>query len=181
MADPSARPEPRVELRPATPADAGLLHRWRAEREVQRHQRLPDVTVGHLRGELERQDHRNLPLSRGDRFQWIVLADGKPAGWVTLAVTSWEHGLAEIGYALSTPFHGRGIMSRALTTLLPWLFRETILERLEARCSVHHEASRRVLEQAGFQREGLLRGCFVVQGERIDHHLSALLRGDLGR
>ncbi len=168
----------RVALRPALPADALLLHRWRSEPSVRRHQPLQEASVADLRADLARQRPEDLYRGRGERFQWIVLAESAPAGWITLAVTSWEHALGEIGYALTTPYQGRGLMAPALHLLLADLFLATPLERLEARCAVANVASRRVLEKVGFRREGLLRGYFALDGRRVDNYLYALLRAD---
>jgi len=174
-----ATPSPlRVALRPARPDDAALLHRWRGEESVRRHQPLAEATVGDLRADLARQRGANLYRQIGDRFQWVVLSEGEPVGWITLAVTSWEHGVAEVGYALTTRHQGRGIMVEALAQLLDELFVRTELERIEARCSTENVPSQRVLERLGFRREGLLRGYFALNGGRIDNFLYALLRDD---
>jgi len=93
-------------------------------------------------------------------------------------VANWDHGLSEIGYALSTRFQSRGIMAEALTLLLPEIFLRTNLERVEARCSVDNHGSRKVLEKLGFAHEGTLRAYFRLRGKRIDHALYALLRSD---
>jgi RimJ/RimL family protein N-acetyltransferase len=174
-------PTPRaasVALRAATPADAPALAAWRAEPSVRRHQPLQEVSVADLRADLARQRPSDLYRSRGDRFQWIVLADRRPVGWITLALASWEQGVAEVGYALTTDAQGRGWMAPALEQLLAELFGHTAIERLEARCSVENVASQRVLDRIGFVREGLLRGYFELDGRRVDNYLYALLRGD---
>jgi len=145
---------------------------------VRRHQPLADAAVADLRTDLARQRIDDLYQGLGDRFQWIVLVEGYPAGWLTLAVVSWEHGVGEIGYALTTEMQGQGVMPVALTQLLADLFGRTRLERLEARCAVENEASQKVLERAGFAREGLLRGYFELGGRRVDNHLYAILRSD---
>jgi RimJ/RimL family protein N-acetyltransferase len=121
---------------------------------------------------------RNLYRGHGDKFQWIVEADREPVGWVTLVISNWEHGLAEVGYALTTDRQGRGVMVQALTVLLDDLFHRTGLERVEARCAVDNEASRRVLEKVGFAREGLLRSYFRLHGKRVDNYLYAMLKDD---
>lgn len=178
MAVLSAPQSLRVSIRPAITADAPLLRRWRSEESVRRHQPLADAAVADLRTDLARQRIDDLYQGLGDRFQWIVLVEGYPAGWLTLAVVSWEHGVGEIGYALTTGMQGQGVMPVALTQLLAELFGRTRIERLEARCSVENEASQRVLERAGFAKEGLLRGYFELGGRRVDNHLYAILRSD---
>jgi RimJ/RimL family protein N-acetyltransferase len=69
-------------------------------------------------------------------------------------------------------------MVRALLQLQEELFSDTGLRRLEARCAVENRASWKVLEKAGFQREGRLRGYFVMHGRRVDNYLYAVLRHD---
>ncbi|MDH3404211.1 MAG: GNAT family N-acetyltransferase [Acidobacteriota bacterium] len=173
----AAAPQP-VTLRPAREGDAELLAFWRQEPSVGRYQPLGPVTLPRLRAELAGNNHRDLFRGRGEKFQWIVEHRGQPAGWITLVPTNWEHGLAEIGYALSTPFQRRGIAPLALRRLLAEVFGRTSLERIEARCAVANVGSRKVLEAIGFRREGLLRGYFVLRGRRVDNYLYAILRGD---
>ena len=169
---------PRVTLRPAGPADAAHLKAWRGEASVARYQPLGELSLAQLRAELLAQNVEDLYRGRGEKFQWIILAEREPVGWITLVVTNWEHGLAEIGYALSTPYQRRGITREALAQLLAQLFERTPLERIEARCAVDNEASRKVLEAVGFEREGVLRGYFELAGRRVDNYLYALLRAD---
>ncbi len=175
---PAASSPTLVTLRPARPADAALLKRWRAEESVGRHQPLGEVTTAQLRAELAGQRPEALYRGRGEKFQWIVEVDGEPAGWITLVVTNWDHGLAEFGYALATGYQGRGLMAAALEQLLADLFLNTELERLEARCSVENLPSIKVLERLGFRREGRLRGYFLLRGRRVDNYLYAMLRQD---
>ncbi len=168
----------RVTVRPARAQDAARLRMWRGEPSVRQHQPLREVSLAQLRADLAAATVADLYRARGDRFVWIVEAGPDPCGWITLVVTNWDHGLAEIGYALSTDFQNRGIMAQALTLLLPDLFLRTPLERIEARCSVDNVGSRKVLEKLGFTDEGTLRAYFRLRGKRIDHALYALLRID---
>jgi RimJ/RimL family protein N-acetyltransferase len=177
-ASPPGPSSPRVSLRPAAPRDADLLRRWRSEPSVRRFQPLNDLSVSQLRSDVAGQRTADLYRGRGEKFQWIVDADGEPVGWITLVVSNWEHGLAEVGYALSTDWQGRGLMPRALADLLGDLFAHTRLERVEARCAVDNEASQRVLEKTGFTREGRLRGYFRLRGRRVDNYLYAQLETD---
>lgn len=173
-------PPPAVDVvvRPAQSSDAAFLRRWRAEPAVRRYQPLHNVSVARLRADLAAQRPRDLHRGRGDRYTWMIEADRERSGWITLAIVNWEHGLGELGYALATRYQGRGTMTAALGQLLPELLLRTPLERLEARCAIDNDASRKVLEKLGFVREGKLRSYFVLQGRRTDHYLYALLRDD---
>lgn len=174
----SRPPLPRIRLRPATPRDADLLRRWRSEPSVRRFQPLNDLSTSQLRSDIARQRMPDLYRGRGEKFQWIVDAGEEPAGWITLVVSNWEHGLAEVGYALSSGWQGQGVMPRALEALLEDLFANTRLQRIEARCAVDNDASQRVLERTGFTREGRLRAYFRLRGQRVDNFLYAQLKAD---
>lgn len=179
MAFPSERSTAaRVSIRPAHSVDAVYLSSWRDEPSVRQFQPLGMASLAQLSAELGRQQMADLYRGKGEKFQWIIRLDDRPVGWITLVVTNWDHGLAELGYALSTPFQRRGLMIQALSQLLAELFVRTRLERLEARCAVDNVASRRVLERLGFRREGRLRDYFVLRGVRVDNYLYAILRRD---
>lgn len=83
----------------------------------------------------------------------------------------------EIGYWLATPFRGQGIMTEAVKALCAWLFEtRPNLARLEAKVHAYNPASARVLEKAGFEREGYLRKAVLKNGKLIDVILLARIR-----
>ncbi len=167
-----------VNLRPVRPADAALLDQWRREPSVRRFQPLSEASGAELVRHLDRNRPEDLYRGTGDRYQWILSTGDRPAGWITLAIVNWRHGLAEIGYAVSTPFQGRGLVALGLTQLLDDLFERTDLRRIEARCAIDNRASRAVLEKLGFAFEGELREYFVLRGQPVDNALYAILRRD---
>ncbi|HEX2252947.1 MAG TPA: GNAT family protein [Thermoanaerobaculia bacterium] len=169
---------PRVSLRPASPRDADLLRRWRSEPSVRRYQPLNDLSSSQLRSDVASQRMSDLYRGRGEKFQWIIQSEGEPVGWITLVVSNWDHGLAEVGYALTSAWQGRGVMPVALEALLEDLFSQTTLERIEARCAVDNAASQVVLDKTGFIREGRLRSYFRLRGQRVDNYLYSQLRQD---
>lgn len=63
---------------------------------------------------------------------------------------------ASTGYVLARDAWGRGIATEALLAMVG-LARQVGVLRLYAMCHTEHEASRRVLEKGGFDREGTLR------------------------
>ena len=83
---------------------------------------------------------------------------------------------AEIGYWLGESHWGRGVMTTAVRGFCEALFRETDLERIEAGAFAANTASHRVLEKAGFVREGVLRRKYFKDGEFVDDAVYALLR-----
>ena len=82
---------------------------------------------------------------------------------------------AEIGYWLAEPFWGRGIAVEALELVTAYAFDECNLLRLFALPFADNDRSTRVLEKAGFAREGLLRASAVKYGEPRDQALYACI------
>ena len=82
----------------------------------------------------------------------------------------------EIGYWLGTPFRGKGIMSAVALVFSNWLFETSPLVRLEARAFPHNPASIRVLEKAGFEKEGYARKKFIKDGGYLDSVLMARIK-----
>jgi RimJ/RimL family protein N-acetyltransferase len=83
---------------------------------------------------------------------------------------------AEMGYWLGESFWGRGLASRAARAASDWAFDEYKLTRVFALVFSHNLASMRVLEKAGFQREGRMRRSAVKNGIVLDQWLYAKVR-----
>ena len=65
--------------------------------------------------------------------------------------------MAEIGYWIRAESRNRGVATRAVRLAAAWAFAEGDVLRLQLRADVGNTASQRVAENAGFQREGVLR------------------------
>ena len=88
-------------------------------------------------------------------------------------------GTVEIGYWLIPRARGRGLGSRAVALLARWAASEAMLARVEALVAPDNIASQRLLEKAGFRREGHLRSYLVFEGQRADALIYSLLPSDL--
>ena len=83
----------------------------------------------------------------------------------------------EIGYWLAAPFRGKGIMAEVAGRFTDYLFKNRpALVRVEAWVLPTNVASAKVLEKAGFEREGYCRKMFVKNGEYRDAILFARLK-----
>lgn len=94
-------------------------------------------------------------------------------------LTARRHGTVEIGYWLIPSARGRGFGSRAVGLLARWAVRGARIARVEALIVPENAASQRVLEKAGFRREGRLRSALPVEGQRADALIYSLLPSDL--
>ncbi|MBO6719020.1 MAG: GNAT family N-acetyltransferase [Rhizobiaceae bacterium] len=95
-----------------------------------------------------------------------------------LTLSNIRHGVAQsasIGYWIGEPYSGKGLMLEALGLVAVHAFDKLKLHRLEAACIPDNNRSVRVLEKAGFTREGLLRSYLKINGIWQDHYLYALI------
>lgn len=84
-----------------------------------------------------------------------------------------------ISYALGSKYWGRGITTLAVKRAVSSAFEEfPDLERTEGIVDVNNKASQRVLEKAGFLKEGVLRKYLCINEETIDFAMSSLLSTD---
>lgn len=96
------------------------------------------------------------------RHRWVagqsaclaVELEGRLAGMLLVMPSGRDAGLAELGWWTSPWARGRGVVGRAVKTLVPWA-RAVGLQRLEAGVDVQNTASQRAAERAGFVREGV--------------------------
>jgi len=87
---------------------------------------------------------------------------------------------AQLGYSLSSMYWGKGIATMVVKQVVDAAFKEfPYLERLEARVDVENVASQRVLEKAGFQREGVLRKYLFIKGKSIDIVMFSILSSEV--
>lgn len=120
-------------------------------------------------------------FARGVAVAFFVFdrASGALVGGITLG--NIRHGVARsghIGYWTGERHAGKGYMHEALVLLSRHAFETLRLHRIEAACIPDNARSIRVLEKAGFQREGLLRSYLKINGAWQDHYLYSLIADD---
>jgi [ribosomal protein S5]-alanine N-acetyltransferase len=83
---------------------------------------------------------------------------------------------AELGYWLGETYWGRGIATAAVQAFTRYAFEAHDLLRIFANVFSWNPASGRVLEKAGYLREGVLRASVVKDGHTLDTWLHAVTR-----
>lgn len=126
-----------------------------------------------------RQGVRDVADDMGYPLFIFSLTAGGLLGGITLSnVRRGVAQAASVGYWVGARHARQGVMSDALSALIPFAFEHLRLHRLEAACLPHNAASIRVLEKAGFRREGLARQYLKINGTWQDHVLFALTEDD---
>jgi ribosomal-protein-serine acetyltransferase len=114
-------------------------------------------------------------------FPLVINAGGQLAGRIGVYYIDSYNRIGSIGYWLGEAFQGRGIITRACRTLIPYAFDELGLNRLEIKCGTGNTRSQGIPERLGFTKEGVIR-----QGERlyerfIDLYLYSMLKEEWAR
>ncbi|GGM54355.1 N-acetyltransferase [Longimycelium tulufanense] len=109
--------------------------------------------------ELVRQDIRTTIAEglRTGQLAVLAIADADTddfLGSIVLFELNWATRRGEVGFWLTPAARGRGVAGRALRLVLRWCFDRLGLTALAARTDAANEASRRVLERAGFRADG---------------------------
>ncbi len=111
---------------------------------------------------------------RGYAFLIFSTANDMLIGGVTLSnVRRGVCQSAMLGYWLGVGHTGQGYMTRAVGTVLPFVFATLKLHRLEAATQANNAPSIGVLERNGFQLEGRLQSYLKIDGAWQDHLLYA--------
>ncbi|GCF12364.1 N-acetyltransferase [Haloarcula mannanilytica] len=111
----------------------------------------------------------------------LVCVDGERVGTVGLMAVTTQPGNAEIGYFLSPEAWGNGYATDAVRTVVDYAFQARRLHRVYAKVLAGNDGSQRVLEKAGFEREGTLRDHWFRDGRHEDVYLYGLLADELDR
>lgn len=99
----------------------------------------------------------------------------------TCGFSDFDHfSRAELGYELANDYWGLGIMGEALRAIIPFGFYEIDMHRIQASVFPENQASLKLLEKLGFQREGVLRQYTYIKHRDVweDCLLLALLKAD---
>ncbi len=98
-----------------------------------------------------------------------------------ITLSNIRRGVAEtgtLGYWVGQPHAGQGVGTAAARAMLDFAFEALKLHRVEAACVPGNQASRRVLEKAGFRHEGLAKAYLKINGAWADHLLFGIVQDE---
>ena len=118
-------------------------------------------------------------VAKDPQTYYCIEVDGKAVGSIGLLLHSdVERVSAEIGYWLSEEYWGKGIVTEALKAVTQHAVTSFELTRVYAVPYATNEASHRVLEKAGYEREGRLRANVIKDGCILDQIMYAFILKD---
>ena len=109
-----------------------------------------------------------------------ICIDDRSIGFVSIFPGSGDDSCrADMGYGIATKYWGQGITTKAVKTALSQVFKDLPnLVRLQSFVAVENIASQRILEKAGFLKEGMLRKYTYLKGNLEDLFVYSFLATD---
>ncbi|NDI33157.1 GNAT family N-acetyltransferase [Chengkuizengella sediminis] len=83
-----------------------------------------------------------------------------------------------LGYYLDKQQNGNGYMTEAVKLAVNYAFKELNLHRIEAGVMPHNKGSIKVLEKAGFHKEGIAKENVRINGKWEDHQTLAIINSE---
>ena len=156
-----------VNLRVVEKEDLPLVGEWRNNPEFQGEYNL---LIQESKAELEKRYDNFRPEEK-----WFLI-EKKDGSEIGLIVLEPEDGMQEIGYSIFPSERGKGYCTEAVIVIVDYLFLSKEIVRIQAHTDTRNSASQRVLEKAGFKREGIIRKHIFMRGEWRDEFLYSILR-----
>jgi ribosomal-protein-alanine N-acetyltransferase len=130
-----------------------------------------------LQGQREEIERAQDDARRDHRYAFGVFlsSNDELIGRVALSNVSrgaWQN--ATLGYYIDQAHTGRGYATVGVRLTLEFAFEQAGLHRVQAAVLPRNEASRRVLEKAGFLREGRSTKYLQINGIWEDHEMFAI-------
>ena len=169
-----------LSLRDLRRSDAASLFSMLTTEEVSRFISPPPATVE----EFERFiDWTHEKRTAGTYACFAVVPQGMDTaiGIFQVRALGSDFQIAEWGFALGSPFWGRGLFVEGATLVLQFAFDELGVHRLEARSSVENGRGIGALRKVRAVPEGVLRRAFLKDGRYHDQILWSILADDWRR
>lgn len=119
----------------------------------------------------------NLMMKQAPLLNFVIDINGELAGAVGIEMRNDVYRKAPlIGYWLGEHYWGSGIMPQAVKLIANYAFTHLDIVRLQAGIFSNNPRSMRVLEKAGFVKEGVLRNSIIKNGVILDEHIYGLVK-----
>jgi ribosomal-protein-alanine N-acetyltransferase len=126
-----------------------------------------DDAVDFVQGKLEQH-----PI-----LSFVIEVDGTPAGVIGIEKKEDIYcKSAQLGYWLSEDHWGKGIMTQAVKMAIAYAFTNLDIVRLQSSVNGNNPRSMRVLEKAGFTKDGILKSNIFKNGGILDEHIYGIVK-----
>lgn len=113
-----------------------------------------------------------------DHAHFLIEYRDERAGHIFLGGLDKDFRKSSVGYSVHPEFHGQGIGTKALKLVTKYAFETLNRHKVRGAYLDGNEASRRIMEKAEFQDEGLERDYKYVNGEWKDAQWMSILEDE---
>lgn len=152
------------------------FHNWMSDEKVTEFLRWPtheDIAVS------ERVIKEWIEEYEKDKsfYQWAIVPKdlNEPIGTISVVDMNERVDMVHIGYCIGSKWWGNGYMTEAFSGIIPFLFEEVKVQRIEAQHDPNNPASGKVMEKCGLKYEGTLRKADWSNKGIVDAAMYALL------
>jgi [ribosomal protein S5]-alanine N-acetyltransferase len=134
-----------------------------------------DLTRSSFRRRITRY---NAEIQKDEAYPFFLFSEDDETLLGGVNLTNVRRGaasMASLGYWMGQRHAHKGLMTQAVLILSGFAFSQLSLRRIEASCVPENNASLRLLEKAGFSKEGYAREYLSINGVWRDHLLFAKL------
>lgn len=122
---------------------------------------------------------RNLAqFARHEGFAIAIWHKGEMAGQIEYNYIDWANRKTELGFWLGASFQGKGLATKSCRFLIHHAFNELKLNRIEMRCELDNQKSRRIAETLGFTHEGVVRQAGWLHDHFVDFVIYGMLTNE---
>lgn len=167
----------KTRLRPMTPEEIPLFHRWVNDPGVRPYWYGRYMTMEALLEDWKPYYFDGTKPEKGRCF--IVEADGFPIGMIAYHMRDRVARRVEIDVLIGGErYRDRGYGTDAIRAFLGYLFNELHAHRVELGTYIHNLRAICAYEKAGFVREGVLREADWVEGRFVDCVVMSILEDE---
>ncbi|MFT5749516.1 MAG: ribosomal-protein-serine acetyltransferase, partial [Ancylomarina sp.] len=110
---------------------------------------------------------------------FVIHYDGVFAGLIGFKANDKQNKRIEIGYWLSETYQKKGIVTQSVKCMCQFAFDELRMNRIQIRCAVGNEPSKKIPQKLGFVFEGIERdGELLTGGVFTDLEVYSKLKKD---
>ena len=170
----------RLLLRRFTESDAvAAYHNWTSDEEVTAFLQWPthdsiETTAAVLNRWIESYECK-------DFYQWAIVLKSngdEPIGTISVVDQNERVNLVQIGYCIGSRWWRQGITSEAFSAIIPFLFKEVKVNRIESHHDPNNPNSGKVMEKCGLTYEGTLRQADINNQGIVDAAMYSLLASE---
>lgn len=165
----------RLLLRPLTDGDIDDVLAWMSDPEIVRYQLYEPRSREQVAEHVAKATATNRIAERGDWVEFGIELEGRIIGIIYFSLASVDDETAEIGWALTAGYHGKGFAMEAASAVLDLAFGAMGLHRVYAELDPRNTASVTLCERLGMRHEGHLVEHMMFKGEWADTGIYGIL------